>query len=210
MPTLVISLDGAVVKEVTLGKERTTIGRRPYNDVVIDNLAVSGEHALLHLHDGRVELEDLKSTNGTYINGQRVQRQALHDGDQIEMGRYKMQFLHPPAVPPTAAAPLHAMPSPPANSAMAAPHAMAHGVVRVLSGPAAGREMELTKIVTTIGKPGDTVASITRRHYGYALAHVEGQAPTLVNGKPLASDPVTLKNGDRIELAGAQMEFVLI
>ncbi|MCW0038271.1 FHA domain-containing protein, partial [Acinetobacter baumannii] len=72
MPTLVISIDGAVIKEVQLTKERTTLGRRPYNDIVIDNLAVSGEHAVLSIVDGAVIIEDLRSTNGTYVNGQPI------------------------------------------------------------------------------------------------------------------------------------------
>lgn len=204
MPTLVISLDGAVVKQVALEKERTTVGRRPYNDVVIENLAVSGEHAAFHLRGGQVEVEDLKSTNGTYVNGERIQRQLLHGGDLVEMGRYKAHFTQQEA--PTA---LPMPPPPPASASAAPPQPLAHGLVRVLSGPAAGRQMELTKVVTTIGKPGEAVASITRRHYGYALVHLEGESPATLNGAPLPSDPVMLKHGDRIALAGAEMEFLL-
>ena len=77
MPNLVISIDGAVIKEVTLSKERTTLGRRPYNDIVIENLAVSGEHAMLTMQDGKVTIEDLRSTNGTFVNGRAIQKQEL-------------------------------------------------------------------------------------------------------------------------------------
>ena len=93
MPTLVISIDGAVIKEVQLTKERTTLGRRPYNDIVIENLAVSGEHAVIILADGKVSIEDLRSTNGTYVNGRAIQRQPLLNGDLLDIGRYKIRFL---------------------------------------------------------------------------------------------------------------------
>ena len=77
MPKLIVSIDGVVIKEVTLAKDRTTLGRRPYNDIVVDNLAISGEHAVLHMIGGDVYLEDLNSTNGTYVNGRAIKKQAL-------------------------------------------------------------------------------------------------------------------------------------
>ena len=109
MPTLVISIDGAVIKEVQLTKERTTLGRRPYNDIVIENLAVSGEHAVIILADGKVSIEDLRSTNGTYVNGRAIQKQPLLNGDLLDIGRYKIRFLDTvsadPDVPAAAARP---------------------------------------------------------------------------------------------------------
>ena len=95
MPKMIIAIDGVVINEVELQKERTTLGRRPYNDVVIDNLAISGEHAVLHMPvlGGPVEIEDLQSTNGTYVNGTPIQRQVLRSGDVIEMGKYKIRFM---------------------------------------------------------------------------------------------------------------------
>ena len=228
MPRLVVSIDGVIIKEIPLVKERTSVGRRPYNDVVIDNLAVSGEHAAFHLAGGEVEIEDLHSTNGTYVNGKPATRQILRSGDTVELGKYKIRFLSevddapdfektmlykpgmlpplrqmpsPAAAPP---APVH-IPEPPA----APTPAIASGCVRVLSGPAAGRELALLKMVTTIGKPGVAVASITKRHHGFMLAHVDGEKTAELNGAPIsATDSVLLKNGDRIALAGAQMEFI--
>ncbi len=93
MPKLIVSIGGVVVKEVQLTKDRTTIGRRPYNDVVIDNLAVSGEHAVIQMVGGQVTIEDLGSTNGTYVNGKSVKRQVLENDDGIEIGKYKIRFL---------------------------------------------------------------------------------------------------------------------
>ena len=80
MPKMIVSIDGVVIKEVSLVKDRTTLGRRPYNDIVIDNLAISGEHAVLHMIDGSVYLEDLNSTNGTFVNGRPTRRQVLRNG----------------------------------------------------------------------------------------------------------------------------------
>ena len=229
MPKMIVSIDGVVIKEVEISQERTTLGRRPYNDIVIDNLAVSGEHAVVHLHaaSGIVEVEDIGSTNGTYVNGKAVQRQALRNGDTIEIGKYKVRFLSeeenhnyektmvfkPGMVPPRAAAaavqtPTSApMPMPPTPMPPhATPPQMA--AIRVLSGAAAGREVLLTKVVTTTGKPGVAVASITRRHHGFVLAHVEGPEMPALNGAAIGSEPVTLKNGDHLELAGTTMQFV--
>lgn len=216
MPKMVVSIDGVVVKEVQLLKERTTLGRRPYNDVVIDNLAISGEHAVVHMAGDTVEIEDLASTNGTYVNGQSTKRQVLNHGDVIEVGKYQIRFVSgsvgegadknlvftPGMEPPQ---PLRSRPAPLGPSPSASP---LNGAIRVLSGAAAGRELPLVKVVTTIGKPGTTVASITRRAHAFVLAHVDGQQPPLLNGQPLGPEPVALTDRDRIELAGTTMEFV--
>ncbi len=211
MPKMIVSIDGVVIKEVQLTKDRTTLGRRPYNDIVIDNLAVSGEHAVLQMSGNEVYLEDLNSTNGTYVNGKAVKKQLLANNDTVEIGKYKIKFVNEAAganyektmiikagsVP--AAAPVTAAPVEPGSSA----------VIKVLSGAAAGREVALVKVVTTIGKPGVAVAAITKRPQGYVVVHVEGTNPTTINGNPVGTDPVTLKNGDILELAGTQMQFIL-
>jgi pSer/pThr/pTyr-binding forkhead associated (FHA) protein len=94
MPKMIVSIDGVVIKEVQLTKDRTTLGRRPYNDIVIDNLAVSGEHAVLQMSGADVFLEDLNSTNGTYVNGKAIKKQQLQNGDTVEIGKYKIKFIH--------------------------------------------------------------------------------------------------------------------
>ena len=93
MGKLVVSLDGVVIKEVQITKDKTTLGRRPYNDIVIDNLAVSGEHAVLQMVGADVFIEDLNSTNGTYINGKAVKKQLLAHNDTVEIGKYKIKFM---------------------------------------------------------------------------------------------------------------------
>ena len=215
MPRMIVSIDSVVIKEVELTKERTTLGRRPYNDIVIDNLAVSGEHAVIHMADDGVEIEDVGSTNGTYVNAKAVTRQELRNGDIVEVGKYKIRFLQeaegenfektmlvkPGMVSPSMVAPrAAAAATPPAAVPLSA-------VIRVMSGAAAGREVALLKVVTTIGKPGVAVASITKRHQGHVLAHVEGPDRPLLNGTPMGEAPVPLKHGDCITLAGTEMQF---
>src|SRR6187402_415059 len=99
MPKMIVSIDGVVIKEVQLTKDRTTLGRRPYNDIVIDNLAVSGEHAVLQISGSEVYLEDLNSTNGTYVNGKAVKKQLLQDSDTVEIGKYKIKYTNEAAGP---------------------------------------------------------------------------------------------------------------
>lgn len=212
MGKLVVSLDGVVIKEVQITKDKTTLGRRPYNDIVIDNLAVSGEHAVLQMVGNDVFIEDLNSTNGTYINGKAIKKQLLTHNDTVEIGKYKIKYLVDEGgdyektmiMRPGAAPPAFAPPMPP----MAAPPAGQPAVIKVLNGAAAGREVALTKVVTTVGKPGVQVASITKRPNGYAFSHVEGSNRPSVNGVPLVGDSVPLRNGDVIELAGTQMQFI--
>ena len=199
MPKMIVSIDGVVIKEVQLTKDRTTLGRRPYNDIVIDNLAISGEHAVLQLSGSEVYLEDLNSTNGTYVNGKAAKKQLLRNGDTVEVGKYKIKFISDAVddpSPKTAPAGLN-------DDAPNVPQA----AIKVLSGAAAGRQVPLTKAVTTIGKPGIAVAAITRQQRGFVI-HVEGAGNPALNGRPFGSEPVPLKNGDLIELAGTQMQFV--
>lgn len=214
MSKLVISLDGAVVREAAISKEKTTLGRRPYNDIVIDNLAVSGEHAMFHLLGSEVYIEDLKSTNGTYVNGAAVKRQRLVHEDVIEVGKYKVKFLaegqtSPPqeegeekdwrgfVTVPGSDLGLCSAPTPLQTQAS----------IRVLNGAAAGREVELTKDRTTLGKPGVQVAAIDKRGGSFVLTHVEGAQRPTVNGAPVSGDGLSLRNGDVIELAGTRMQF---
>lgn len=219
MGKLVVSLDGVVIKEVQITKDKTTLGRRPYNDIVIDNLAVSGEHAVLQMVGQDVFIEDLNSTNGTYINGKAVKKQLLAHNDTVEIGKYKIKYLveeggdyektmimRPGSMGYGAEG--GRPPSPYATSPMPAGQSTLPASIRVLSGAAAGREVVLTKVVTTIGKPGVQVASITKRPVGYVIAHVEGASRPSVNGTSLIGETAPLRNGDLIELAGTQMQFV--
>jgi hypothetical protein len=229
MGKLVVSLDGVVIKEVQVTKDKTTLGRRPYNDIVIDNLAVSGEHAVLQMAGNDVFIEDLNSTNGTYINGKAVKKQLLAHNDTVEIGKYKIKYLvedgvdyektmimkpgsampgQPGVAPSDRPTFAHTMPASSNSGFGGLASSPGSAAIKVLNGAAAGREVMLTKVVTTVGKPGVQVASITKRPGGFVLAHVEGVAKPTVNGSQLAGDSAHLRNGDVIELAGTQMQFI--
>jgi predicted component of type VI protein secretion system len=294
MAKLILSVDGQVLKEHTLAKERTLIGRKPHNDIQIDNLAVSGEHAAIItiLNDSFVE--DLGSTNGTMVNGKPIKKHFLQNNDVIEIGKHRLKYFNdqqaaaaggaadfektmiirspskaPPApapAPAAAAAPAPAatasasaapadrsmgdthnnlkaaehlrppeMPKPapaPAPAPSPAPAAAAptpppaprpapaaapaeagaagglrEAAIQVLSGAAAGRTLDLTKNLTTIGKPGLQVAVITKRPNGYFITHVEGATYPTLNGASLGAQAHALGDHDLIEIAGVKMEF---
>jgi FHA domain len=280
MAKLILSMDGLVLKEIPLTKERTTIGRKPHNDIQIDNLAVSGEHAVIVTILNDSFLEDLGSTNGTVVNGSAIKKHFLQNNDVIELGKYKLKFvgeaagaatgekadfektmvLRPSAMkaaaaaaggagggaqaavaqrqaavqaaaataqatgiadkdaaPKAAPAPAAAPTAPPAAAtAPAAAPASANrpggqplGAIQLLSGGNAGKELELTKPLTTLGKPGVQVAVLTRRPQGYFITHVEGDKRPTVNGAEIGAAPHSLKDHDVIELAGVKMEFFL-
>ena len=241
MAKLILSLDGSVIREVPLDKERVTIGRKPQNDIQIENLAVSSEHACIVTILNDSFLEDLGSTNGTLVNGNPIKKHILQNNDVIEVGKYKLKYIADtpgagqtsadefektmvlrspmarPAVVPkpsgdtqTGAAPAAAAPvatAEAAKPAAAAPPPLA--AVQILNGPSAGKELELTKNLTTLGKPGVQVAVITRRPQGYFITHVEGASFPVVNGKALDAQAHPLKDHDVIELTGVKMEFFI-
>lgn len=221
MPRLVLSLDGVVLREVNLSKERTTIGRRSHNDVVIDNLAVSGEHAVVYASGSNIYLEDLGSTNGTTVNGQPIKKHLLQNGDIVEIGKYRLKFLADGAtgsdteIDIDTSQPLRREfygPGPATIQVRQPGGGVQEGgqpaaMIRILSGANAGRELALVKALTTIGRPGHQVAVITRRPTGYFIAHVEGEVFPTVNGTNLGSAAHPLKDKDIIELAGVKMEF---
>jgi pSer/pThr/pTyr-binding forkhead associated (FHA) protein len=208
MPKMIVSIDGVVIKEVQLTKDRTTLGRRPYNDIVIDNLAVSGEHAVLQMSGADVFLEDLNSTNGTYVNGKAIKKQQLQGGDTVEIGKYKIKFIHDGVAAGGSEKATVINTSQPAELAIDTAPPVGNAAIKVMSGAASGREVPLVKVVTTIGKPGVTVAAITRRPHGYVIALVEGTTKPTVNGSPVGNDAIHLRHGDLIELAGTQMQFI--
>ncbi len=259
MAKLILSMDGLVLKEISLTKERTTIGRKPHNDIQIDNLAVSGEHAVIVTILNDSFLEDLGSTNGTVVNGNPIKKHFLQNNDVIELGKYKLKFAGEPAAAvgaekadfektmvlrpaamkaaaeqakamagggaPQAAGAARATASqqvaasataagiadkdPRPAPAPAARPAQPLGAIQLLSGNNAGKELELSKPLTTLGKPGVGVAVLTRRPQGYFITHVEGANRPAVNGQQIGAAPHALRDHDVIELAGVKMEFFL-
>ncbi|MBK9625796.1 MAG: FHA domain-containing protein [Rhodocyclaceae bacterium] len=235
MAKLILSMDNLQLKDIALNKERTTIGRKPHNDIQIDNLAISGEHAVVITILNDSFLEDIGSTNGTFVNGQAVKKHFLQNGDTIELGKYRLKYVNdapPPASAPDfertmilrpgqvvkpaegvsdeprptpmQAPPVAPPPPPPPSTTLSVV-----GVIKVLSGGNAGKELELTKSLTTLGKPGVQVAVIARRPLGYFMTHVEGATFPIVNGVSLDAQPRKLIDHDIVELAGTKMEFFI-
>lgn len=273
---LILSLDGTLLQEYSLSKERMTIGRKADNDIIINNLAVSSHHAAIVTIGHDSFMEDLDSTNGLSVNGVVVKKHFLQNNDVVEIGKYKLKYLNDhvsqtsaadfektmvlraPAAQfkahleksgdtgmfqsvqpveskktgesegseqtsrvaghvPAAAAPATPVVSAPGVSAAApvgpavAPTVTAPSftpaAIQILNGPNAGKELDIVKGLTTLGKPGVQVAVLTRRPHGYFITHVEGASFPSVNGQVLGGQPCQLKDHDLIELAGVKMEF---
>ena len=230
MAKLVLSMNGAIQGEFELDQERLTIGRKPENDIQIDNLAVSGKHSMIITILDDSFLEDLGSTNGTYVNGKLVKKHALKDGDVIAIGKHELKYINEKASddddefektmiikPGSASAAVAAAQAAEKAVAAAAPQStsapttsggMPLGRLTVLNGPIAGKELELTKALITLGKPGTQVAVISRRPQGYFLTHIESSGGfPVVNGTEVGAKAYQLKDGDLIELASIKMEF---
>lgn len=233
MARLILSLDGSVLAEYNMTKERYTLGRLPDNDVRVDNAAVSGHHALIINILNDSFLEDLNSTNGTYVNGKLIKKHALQHGDVITIGHHHLRYVdsqvegtEPDEFEKTMvigpgqvdeerlrkAAQSTAAPTPAQPLMAAAARPVPPAKLQVLSGQFAGRELELTKALTTLGRPGIQVAAITRRADGYSLVHVESSKPgdyPLVNGEPMGPQARKLSDNDVITLAGVKMGFFM-
>jgi hypothetical protein len=217
MAKIIVSLDNNLIKVVPLNKDRMTLGRRPYNDIVVDSLAVSGEHAALQVIGHDYFIEDLNSTNGTFINEQKIKRQILKNGDNIEIGKYAIKYvqdgLNPQsiALTETDVAFDEAQEKPAEEKRQLfeqTKFAEAYVAIKILSGASTGKELPLVKVVTTIGKPGEAVIAITKRPKSYMVAHVEGNVRPSLNGVSFGIDAVPIKNGDLFELAGTAMQFI--
>jgi len=203
MPQLIATVEGVEIKHVYLTRDRTTLGRKPDNDIVLDNLAVSGHHCVFELHGlADVFVEDLASTNGTFVNNSRVKRQRLHDEDVIAIGSFRIRYLAA-----SGDSGFHSTTAMMADPALAAA-ANAHASFKVLNGSSAGLEVPVVKAVTTFGTPGVVVVSVSHRRTGYFVAHLDGERPK-VNGVPLGADPMLLSNHDVLELGSTKMLFQL-
>ncbi|GHU03136.1 hypothetical protein FACS1894158_00800 [Betaproteobacteria bacterium] len=228
MAKLILSMDGLVLKEIELNKDRMTIGRRASNDIQIDNLAISGEHAAVVTILDDSFFEDLNSTNGTLINGQPIKKHCLKNGDVVELGKYKLKYIVDTARPADIGFEANKGesdimdPLPVQASDLTASRAgempelqdgsdtiTMLGLLQVLNGINTGREIKLIKTLTTVGKPGRQVAVITRRPMGYFITHVEGAKLPTVNGQTLDDQARLLKDHDVIDIAGIKMEFFL-
>ena len=233
MARLILSLDSQVMAEYNMNKERYTIGRLPDNDIRIDNGAVSGHHSLIINILNDSFLEDLNSTNGTYVNGKLIKKHALQHGDVITVGHHQLRFAEDDEAQDEFEKTMVIQPSQrpvdkirhvrevvtnaaPDVSATASRKALSNGAqikkakLQVLSGAFAGRELELNKALTTLGRPGIQVAAITHRQDGYFIVHVDSEKANdfpLLNGNSIGAQATRLSDNDVIQLAGVKMGF---
>lgn len=184
MAKIIITSEGKLVQELELVKERVTIGRKAYNDIVIDHRAVSGQHATVTLMLEDAILEDLGSTNGTFCNGEKVYRQKIGDGDKISIAVFELTYVASP------------------------PKIAATGKIEVMNGAHTGKRLALNKPLTTIGKPGSAVVAITYAGGTYRAAKIDGETGPSINGKLLEEESRRLAHGDVLDLAGTRMTFL--
>jgi pSer/pThr/pTyr-binding forkhead associated (FHA) protein len=235
MASLKLIFNGEVIRDIPLDKETLTIGRKADNDIHIDNLSVSGHHAKITtiLNDSFVE--DTNSTNGTYVNGALIQKQPLRNNDIIKIGKHQLRYVNEDAStgdifektmvinPGAEGLPenegghaldqsVNKIASEIASADSGAKARIGNARIRLLSGANSGKELPLTKVLTTLGKPGVQVAAITRRPTGYFLIHVDGgdsgERPR-INDLEIGSQSQALNNEDVIEVAGVKMTFIL-
>ena len=205
MAKLTISLGGSVLREFEIDQDRITIGRRPSNDIVLDDSTVSGNHAAV-LNLQNVYIEDLRSTNGTLLNGKPVQKRMLNHGDVITIGQHELRFVDEQAQDFESTVLLAP------GTQEAAPAPAKQPCITVMDGPKAGEALALTKSYTTVGKPGVQVAVIAQRGGGYFLTPLTGgmggaTGPIRINAEPISGSSVPLNEGDVIEVAGIRMKF---
>jgi pSer/pThr/pTyr-binding forkhead associated (FHA) protein len=229
MAKLIITDAEGATRDFPLSKERVTVGRHPDNDISLNDKAVSGRHAVVITILRDSFLEDLNSTNGTQVNGKQIAKHPLANGDTISVGRNTLKYyseavageeddfektmiLRPGQMGAAFESQVNkAAAAAPGHEAAASGKPLL-GKLRVASGPNSGKELELTKALTTIGRPGVQVAAITRRSDGYYIVHVGGSSGgqhPLVNGLEIDAQARKLNNGDTIDLVGTKMTFLL-
>ena len=229
---LLITLNNSLVSEFSLGNEVTSIGRKSDNDIHLDNPAVSGKHARILLIGGEAFLEDLDSTNGTFVNSDKVSKHLLKNGDLISIGQHQLKFsgsteeesdldktvvIRPYAPGMEGSAAFQAAvleKDQEKKDAAAAAKAVASGekpaLLQLLSGPNNGKKMALTKSITRLGKPGEQVAAIAKRPQGYFIMHLGGNTPQpILNGSNVGTQATALTHGDIIEVGKIRMKIMI-
>jgi predicted component of type VI protein secretion system len=190
---LVLSFGDLVLRSFPVVKQNVTIGRRPYNDIPLDDLTVSGEHAVILSDAGQRVIKDLNSRNGTLVNGRPVQSHRLEHADLIEVGIYRLRYLveqrEAPSAPPAAAE--------------------AVAWLEWLTGPQRGTGQPIDRPIVPVAGAGNQVAVVSRRRNGFFVTHLEGLAFPLVNGDSIGLGSHPLADGDLIELSGTMLRFRL-
>jgi len=194
MPTFVVKLDQRTIADIPLRPGDMSIGRRPESDIYIDDQAVSAAHAMVFMLEGDSFIQDLKSTNGTFINNRRIFKHHLKHGDVVTIGRHELTYIE--GEPATAAC-----------DELPARTEPKHPALFVLTGPGSGRRIDLTKPTTHLGKTGRGAGTINRTAQGYLLTEPGAKTPLLLNGKAVSPSGELLRSGDLIDLGESRFQF---
>lgn len=223
MAKIILTKGGKILKEIPLVKERTNIGRRPHNDVVIEDVIISADHAAINMSFGEPVLEDLNSTNGTLVNGQPIKKHFLRNQDVIELAEYRFQFLVEPythdehldlaseSIINEISLDLlrnHTYPKMWGATETLGIKRRSVSAIKLLNGASAGKEINLAKPLTTLGKLGMQVVVITEYAQEYWLSHVEGEVYPMINGCSIGTDTYCMSHGDVIDLVGMKIKFL--
>ena len=217
MAKLILTLDGAVIREYEIDKDSISIGRKHGNDIQLNDLTISGRHTLITVVGDHTYADDLGSTNGTLLNGARISKSQLVHGDTIQTGNYQFTFFceedndYEPTMFIRAEIEDTQIIDTSSASIIAKGERLAG--VRIMNGPMAKKVLELRKPFNTLGFNGNKLAMISRTSDGYTIAAIKTDKTTtaeespLLNQQPLSAKATTLNDRDLLELAGTKMEF---
>src|ERR1700682_6213363 len=227
MAKLALDKGGSILYQFFLDKDRVGVGRDVHNQVVVDDPAVAGEQAeIISIGNDHI-LEDMRTANGTFVNGRRVDRHILQHGDVVELGSFYLRYLNPRVASAidlertmlidglygSADEAGKESGPPPAGTRVASARPgkirFPKGRIKILAGKRAGSIVELDRVVATLGKRGDRLAALPRRPHGYFITHVEGRRYPRVNGQSVGKEARILQNGDIIEFADEKLQFVM-
>ncbi len=229
MAKFILKFNNEVVDHIEITQGDMKIGRKPGSEIILDNLAVSGTHANIFTIGDDSFVQDLGSTNGTFVNHKKVAKHHLHNGDVVTIGKHSLIFVNEVTAQQNTedfAKTVVINPGSMSASGGDAPNLNLSetvetrlppikrggrtGAIFVLSGANSGKRIELKRSITSLGKVGKRSGIIKKTDSGYRI-EVPSDAigtPTL-NGKPVPPTGTDLKNGDIIEISGARLQFYL-
>ena len=218
MPKLILTLEGAVIREYSIDKDSISIGRKHGNDIQLNDLTISGRHTLVTKVSDNIFIDDLGSTNGTLLNGARIAKSKLHHSDVIQIGNYQFTFFshEEEDYEPTMFLRAEIEDTKIIDTKQKATTENTGtklGAVKVLSGPLKDKILELRKAFNTLGFNGSKMAIIARNASNYTISAIQNKDSiniAMVNGRDIPVDPVELKQNDIIELANTKIEFIFI
>lgn len=219
------------ISETTLGQNAITVGRDSGNDIQIDNPAVSSIHARIWQEGGTIYIEDAESTNGTYVNGEKIVKVALNDKDEVLIGKHHLEIVRgdetdkrdeeeEPLTPVTPSLDKTMILDSKIRREMTGGPREQKGEFVVISGSAGVDRYELSDRVTTIGKSSGSLiklkgffapkaaALINRTDKGYTITPADRKVPVKLNGTPISA-PQIMEDKDLVEVYGLTLQFHL-